>query len=64
MDQTWKSINGFIVSFKSSFDKSKISFYTEIKKGTKKSSLTTVNQHKEGIHTSFGPVDKGVNFKF
>ena len=32
MDQAWKSINGFIVSFTSSFDQLKIYFYTEIKK--------------------------------
>ena len=30
MDQAWKSINGFIVSFTSSFDQLNIKFYTEI----------------------------------
>ena len=35
MDQAWKSINGFIVSFTSSFDQLKIYFYTEIKKKKK-----------------------------
>ena len=29
MDQAWKSINRFIVSFTSNFDKWKIKFYTE-----------------------------------
>ena len=29
MDQAWKSINGFIVSFTSGFDQLKIYFYTE-----------------------------------
>ena len=32
MEQAWKCINGFIVSFTSSFDQLKIEFYTEIKK--------------------------------
>ena len=36
MDQAWKSINGFIVSFASSFDQLKILFYTEIKKRKRK----------------------------
>ena len=31
MGQAWKSINGFIVSFTSSFDQLKLWFYTEIK---------------------------------
>ena len=35
MDQAWKSINGFIVSFMSSFDQWKILFYTEITKKRK-----------------------------
>ena len=35
MDQAWKSINGFVVSFTSSFDQLKIKFYTEIKNKTK-----------------------------
>ena len=30
MDQAWQSINGFAVSFTSSFDQLKIKFYTEI----------------------------------
>ena len=29
MDQAWKSVNGFIVSFTSGFDQLKIYFYTE-----------------------------------
>ena len=53
MDQAWKGINGFIVGFTSSFDQLKISFYTEIKKKNKKSSLKTVHHHREGIYTSF-----------
>ena len=53
MDQAWKSINGFIMRFTSSFDQLKIKFYTEIKKKPKKSSLKTVNYHREGIYTSF-----------
>ena len=35
MDQAWRSINGFIVSFTSSFGQWKILFYTEIKKKKK-----------------------------
>ena len=30
MDQAWKNINGYIVSFTSSFDQLKIQFYTEM----------------------------------
>ena len=32
LSQAWKSINGFVVTFKSSFDQLKIKFYKEIKK--------------------------------
>ena len=55
MDQAWKSINGFILSFSSSFDQLKTYFYTEIKKKKPKtSSSKTVNHHREGrIYTSF-----------
>ena len=42
MDQAWRSINGFFVSFMSSFDQLKIYFYTE----PKKSFLKTVNHHR------------------
>ena len=53
MNQAWKSINGFVVIFTSSFDQVKIQFYTEIKKKTSKASLKTVNHNREGIYTSF-----------
>ena len=53
MAQAWKSINGFIVSLTSSFDQLKLWFYTEIKKKPEKTSLKTVNHHREGIFTSF-----------
>ena len=63
MDQALKRINGFIVSFTSIFDQLNISLDAEIKnnnnnnnnnkKKTKKSSLKTVNFHREGIYTSF-----------
>ena len=50
MDQTWKSINGFIVSFTYSFDQLKIQNSTrklKKKKKKRKSSLKSVNHHQE-----------------
>ena len=70
MEQAWKSINGFIVSLTSSFDQLKLWFYTEIKKNPEKTSLKTVNHHREGIFTFLtrtvsvywgGPVHGGIN---
>ena len=53
LDQAWKSINVFIVSFTSIFNQLKISFHTEIKNKNKKSSLKTVNHRRGEIKTSF-----------
>ena len=36
MEQDWKSINGFMVRFTSSFDQLKIQFFTEIKTNRKR----------------------------
>ena len=48
MDQAWKSINGFIVSFTSGFDQWNIWFYTEIKKRhTHKKNKTKQKQNKK-----------------
>ena len=43
MDQAWKSITGFIVSFTSTFDQLKISFCTEIKKKKKNEKVILEN---------------------
>ena len=72
MDQAWKSINGFILSFSSSFDQLKTWFYTEIKKKKKrkrhprKLSITTEKEEYIPLlnskYFSFyrgGPVDRG-----
>ena len=52
MDQAWKSINGFTMSFTSSFEQLKTYVYTKIK-NTEFSSLKTADHHREGLQASF-----------
>ena len=53
MDQASKSINGFILNFASSFDQLKVNSTRKLTKKTEKVILENVNNHREGIYTSF-----------
>ena len=72
MDQPWKSINGLIVSFTTSFDQWKIQFHTEIikkkKKVTWKLLITIVMEDIPLLNPPVsayrgGPVDRGYGFE-